>query len=822
MKSIAELTGQAEVRRQIQVALASTNCKLIRVIGPSGTGKTWLGRSIGEEWKRSNGVMLYAAGDEFFWKRSYYPLQLAISSESARLQLGVIKKAAAEAGKSIPVGGAALRELLGYLFNRRDNLREGSLSYMDSAERDILARMESLAGKRNVLLICDNFQWWDRSSLELLNLCIKKQVRRAFPFLTKLKILALETSGVACAEPDYIESLFCTAKGISFALAYCDEDAFCQILQAFGVPKKLPRSILKDLYKICCGHLDLARRLAEYEQYWSRDEQQGLHVGLQQILRDLLERRLHGISPAAEETMRLLQAASIIGNSFGEAELSCLVDLPIERMREALKPAEVLRLVNMADTGGVFTHDVVRTYFFDRTETLRKDLNRKFAYCLVLLHPGDYSRRVEYLLRAEESIDAEETLILDYLSDRRKGQSQNFQLVFSSLNQDLKSYLAKIENAIAQFENGEYREAIETLETIEDIYPDRLLAERDIMAARCQIKRLTRKARMKAIKILQRWHSASTTEPEIWCRVMLYTVVAYIFLGDVEAASQTETALLRKLRGRLKFDPAAEQTVNHCRLKANMLHTSVVARQRLQDAVAFFGPLAGGAPADPVHYYIGLVNLSANYICDGDFESAFGLAVRANQVVRESPAFSFPRRDILGNNLILSAVLYGRLTAKKAAESMQKMIRTVSPSNDTTLLKSNLAWLHALTGDYKTAAQYLEPVFHSLTELDEVDGYYPYFIGNNLAGAIYMLGDRERSAEIWHQLDGYVTEIAGPIAPYIARRHELQSILFSAPETPHQNWALYLNQTHNTQVGPGWRFYGNGFLASELEFWSDE
>jgi ABC-type dipeptide/oligopeptide/nickel transport system ATPase component len=823
MENIAKLTGQAETRHQIFEAFTANTCQIFRVVGPSGSGKSWLGESVSREWYLLAGVTLVAQGVESLTRRNYYPLLGAISAESARFQLSTLKSALSNLATEIPVGGSSLRDLLDYFVNRKELLRKINLPYLTNDELEILARMDSLIGKRKALLLCEDFQWWDRASLEFLSLCMRPSLQEIFPFLANLKILVLQTSGVPCAELDYIESILKTEVVTTSALSYCNEEAFGVVLKEFGTPQDLPKHLLGDLYKICCGHLELARRLAQSNSKWSQDSQQDMLMDLQHTLHELLEIRLQNISPVAEQTMVLLQAASVIGKSFSETELSCLMNLSAQQIREVLKPAEMLRLVNLAVTGGVFVHDIVRNYFFDRANPVRKSLDQKFANCLALFNPGEYSRRAEYLFRAGEADEAEEVLILEYLVGRRKGIKQNKLYVTNIVSKALKSFLEKMENSVSQFELGNYSNVIELLNTIEDIYSDRLLAERDILAARSHIKLLTLENRLNAVDLLHRWSSLDESEPEIWGRVMLYLVVAYVFVGNTTAALKTEKELIGKLRPRLKFDPASVRMLNHCRLKANMLHSSTVARQRLQDAITFFGPQYENCiPEEPVHYYIGLLNLSANYIANGAFECAFELAERAKYTVVRFSVFSFPRPDILVNNLILSEFLCGRITAKKAAGKMLRMMRTIPASNDNTLLKSNVAWLFAMMGNYKAVVLSLEPVYQSLIVIDEIDGYYIYFLGNNLAGAFYMLGEKQRAVSIWKDLNKHIKDIVGPMADYITRRHELQSEIFVNTTTNLQDWESYLSRNYPLQVGPGWKFYGNGFLASDLEFWSDE
>ena len=125
--------------------------------------------------------------------------------------------------------------------------------------------------------------------------------------------------------------------------------------------------------------------------------------------------------------------------------------------------------------------------------------------------------------------------------------------------------------AQAKFEAGSYENVIEMLESIENIYADFLLAEKDILKARSHIKLLTHENRKKAKSLLTSWQNELIDEPEIWGRLMMYRVVAEVFLSDEGGAKEVERLLYKTLAKRIYFDATSLRTLNHLRLKANMI-----------------------------------------------------------------------------------------------------------------------------------------------------------------------------------------------------------------------------------------------------------
>jgi len=192
---------------------------------------------------------------------------LAVASETGRAQFKAKTKLALEPVMAIPVGGKALREILFHLFERKDSEVAAKTPYLRQDDREIFMRMQKASTGHRALLICDNVQWWDPASIELLSLSFSPGTRTAFPFLETLAVVALQTEDSQTQEVNPLESLFASTPWQTFDLPLCRATSFGELLRAFGVRSALPPALIDRLFAVTGGHLELVRRIAEADAW---------------------------------------------------------------------------------------------------------------------------------------------------------------------------------------------------------------------------------------------------------------------------------------------------------------------------------------------------------------------------------------------------------------------------------------------------------------------------------------------------------------------------------------------------------------------------
>jgi hypothetical protein len=542
MVQVEAITGQAQLIADILQIMTSTDRPAIRLRGPSGSGKTWVAETVAQAWRASGDVAFVAPGDELFVRRSHFPLLLAVASETGRAQFKAKTQLALEPVTAIPIGGKALHEILFHLFERKDSETAAKTPYLRQDDREILMRMQKASTGHRALLICDNVQWWDPASIELLSLSFSPGTRAAFPFLETLAVVALQTEESQTQEVKPLDTLFASTPWQTFDLPLCSAESFGELLRSFGVRSALPPALIDRLFAVTGGHLELVRRIAEADAQPSNLG--ALHTGESRsdFLFELLEHRLERHASVPEDTASVLRAAAVIGSSFSEHELDCLLRGQ-EQLARILEPAEKLRILERSGKVRTFVHDLVRNYYLDHAKTHREALHERFSECLRLIHCGDYARRTEHLRRSGNRRGAGEVLVLEYLRAMRSGIPPILESLRDELDEDLISFITVMFQAQSEFDHGRYDRASEELAGIENLYADALLAERDILLARCHIKILARSDREQARGILSQWKALKDSETEVWSRAMVYLTVACVFLGDEAGAQDAEREL---------------------------------------------------------------------------------------------------------------------------------------------------------------------------------------------------------------------------------------------------------------------------------------
>lgn len=212
----------------------------------------------------------------------------------------------------------------------------------------------------------------------------------------------------------------------------------------------------------------------------------------------------------------------------------------------------------------------------------------------------------------------------------------------------------------------------------------------------------------------------------------------------------------------------------------------------------------------------------------GDFSRAYATAAKANfflqQCRKTGEVGNFPRIDMHLNNLIVAGWRSGALDLPSCVEAFVRLVQHAPATNDKPLLRSNLAVLQIMAGDLTAPTDTLSELFASVSVRTDYDAYYVYFIGNNLAGALFASGQVDKAKAVWKRLDQAVRGLDSTRLPY-RKRHDIQAQCFGEPmhEASPEMWDTHI--TRRTAIpleGPSWSFIGKGFLLSDLQYWSDD
>ena len=824
MSDIASLTGQHSAIRDLVTwaGSARTNLDPTAVLsGPSGCGKTWVAEQVADLLPDDT-TIIFARGDRNNTRRDYLPF-LAATMFVSRQPLGAALLP--EAAKVVPHIGSIIGFVLQYIVNRRETEQARRGFLLDAAEREVLLRLERLAGRRRHLLVLDDLQWWDEKSIALAQLMLSGRVNDLFPFLNEATYLALVTTGQRPASPSY-ESLYGYFRGLETSLHYCDEANFGVILVSLGLRTALDDSIARELYRITRGHLALAKQLVDYLNRVNRPEELLAHKVFEDFCKRVLDARVETMAGDAPMLRDVLTCAAAIGFTFSKTELECLARDSAPDIMKCIRAAKNLELLEQRDSTFRFLHELFRQVLTSHDEDENRDLHSRFAKCLQKLRPGDYSSRAQHHYDAEEWTNAHICEIHARLADMREGRDPAAIYTYPSdtKHDTLEVAYSLIEEIYRAFEAGDYAGSVTIFRNLDETLPPSVQAEAACIVASCKTRLLSRRERLEAVALVQRWWSLADDEPELWSRLAMAKVVA---LGQMELEPDTEIAtkeLIDRLSVREPYDDGAERMINRIKLRADMLYETDVAHHRLQEAKRYFGPAIGGIAArDPLCYYLALINLLANQIMLARYADACDTAAACKEYMERVRGtlddIRFPRVDVLGNNTALSGYRARRMSASEAAAFLEDVMAASPPSNDSPLMRSNWAAFSVAAG-VRPDPTWLKPRFEELMG-DDFEAYFVYFVGNNLAAIHLALGNLQEASQVWQRLDGVVGGIDLPIRREMALRHARLRKFVAKPDATLEGAESLLRVSTADAVAPTWDHHAHVFLLSELNLWAE-
>ena len=823
MSDVAAVTGQARAIREL-LGWASSSQTFVEqtavLSGPSGSGKTWVAQQLAELVPGTI-TCVFASGEKSNATRDYFPFSSATMSVPRRSFAAV---AIPEVARMVPQVGGLMHFLLDYMLTRKESEQSRKAFSLQEADREILLRLERLAGHGRLLLILDDLQWWDDKSIALVQLMLSNRVNEMFPFLNDTAYLALTTTGQTPTSRSYLD-LRERFTSQEVRVGYCDADDYGTILIGLGLHTAIRNTVARELYEITRGHLAIARQLVDYLNNSSDIDDLLKHKDFDGFCARVLDARVRTASegPALRD---VLSCAAVIGLSFSRDELECLAHDYIRVLLKCVHAAKELHLFEEDDSTLRFMHEVYPRVLKTRDPDEKRDLNRRFAQCLLRLRPADYRARARHQRDAGDVFTAHVTEIHGLLADVREGRlgQLSHEYPTGTRHDSLTRFHSLMQEMYAAYQDGSYPEVIQAGRFVDSTLPRSLRAEADYLIALCKTKSLSSAERTEAVKLLERWSAMRDQEPELWGRLTLVRIITLGQIGLNDAMRSVTEEFIEQLDRRAEYDTGAVRMANRLNLRADLLYAPEIAAERLRDAVSYFGPSAAGIAArDPLGYYLALTNLVGNQIVLGNYAVAYDTASACERYIQGVQGtvddVRFPRPDVLANNSIMSAYRANRVPASEATAFMRSAITSSPRSNDLPLLESNHAGYCLLAGAFPDPST-LEVWFTRLSAGD-YETYYTFFVGNNLAAMYLAGGDANAARQRWKQVGALIEMLDERVRPYMSVRQMRLNFELASPGCTMESCERALRSYPSDAVGPSWDHYSHVVLLSELQIWSD-
>ena len=728
-----------------------------------------------------------------------------------------MKGGAAEVSKAIPVVGDAASYLVNEFLNHRRKKLARETQVLDEKEQDLLFVIESAAKGKRLMIAVDQLGCWDDESWGLLEMILSPLLHDSYPSLANVLIVL----GAATEQLSRVRLLTDQLPLTEVTLRRLERSDLASAMPVFGIGQ-LHDPELDLLLEAMGGRLDLLRDIGSL----SPDSPSEAWTGTgNAIYGRIIERRLRSLQGNLAALEGLLAAASFLGKSFSREEAGCLAGYGHDELDAALQLAEGERLLGLSNRAISFPSDAMQQYFRASRIANASKYHAKFADCLRRLRPGEYETRRLHLLMGGQSYESSICRCLGVLDARRRRKRVDSASVPADPEaQTFSSYLDSMLAAYSALERDALEEGLAILQSIESLVPDPLIAERDYLEAQFRLKSLQVSEFERAVVILKRWLPLQEVEPEIWSRVAQTLVVALAETNRYEEAGFLEEALTKYYANRKNLDPWALYSLNCLRRRSECLHQLVPARNRLQSALAYFGPAQIGTVArHPLQYYCTLTNLVSNLIASGLFAEATVRGAELQSLIQAGPSHPWPSLEIAANNAVLAAYLAGQLDLQSAVKLMQQIDQHRDGLGDRLLVRNNRAVLLIHAGDIAQGRSILEAIWSELRAAATADAYHRYLVANNLGGLLATEGNSSEAIAMLSDAAAGLNRFTPGLRGVFLRRHALMAeALAAAPTLSAMEYDAFLHKHHSPQVGPQWAFYGRGFLFSDIQFWAAE
>ncbi len=732
------LTHQAEFYSDLKRLLEEQDS--ICVIGKSGIGKSFLSNKLCEEYLLDGYVTLLFTGDKLNQYRPYYPFHQVFNNESS---FNSYKDLPVELSKEIPHIGNVVSIILEKLLNKENRVLQQKYPYLNNEENNIISKLKYLMKNKKVLLVFDNFQWWDKQSIALLNTIVSLYEDKNWNYNCK-KVFVF-TSSHSSSD---IRSFFKEHNVPQVEFKEMSYSQFLKERQQLGFQNCLDEKQMQFIYKLADGNIFLFKQIAsELPDNTCFPIQESIS-GIQ-YLNELLEKRMAELGATGKQIMYVLEFGSVIGLSFSFYELEQVTQMKKGQFSQIISRAKEWNLVedDPQKMYYKFVHDIILEIFKHRTESNIFEYYEKLEECLMRIKPGSYLRRARYRIYMRDLPEAVLRYVMELFQELRDNNSVYTEIENEALglmDDDVRSYYFSMKEAYQLYLRKKYQEALLILEKIPFHLNRLLLAERDLLKSRCLSKSLNEHDRKEAIHILEKYYKNDfiKCESDLWERLMTSLITAYYHGSYKDHAQELEEELLNHLSERSLFDSMANLRIHILLRNSNSIHDSEFAEGFIKKAVEYFSRKTNyGIPINILEYYKALLNYSAILCKNGKFEDAFQQTQNAIQLENDFLDIEFPRKQIIYNNYVISGYLSEQVQLSKGIQILETIKNNMPPIAERIFYNSNLSIFYILNNELTMAEYCLEQEMQYFMIDADLEGSYKYRIYLTYAIIAYLKGN---------------------------------------------------------------------------------
>lgn len=820
------ISNEQSIIEQLKVNINQLK-KFSVIEGISGSGKTFILEKVKEDLLDVN--FYWLKGDSYLTSRNYYPFyelikQLYNDHEKQRKKVllrETTKDILTNAGSVSPLGSEFISAAIENAIEFKENNQKLTNCIFSQEELQIIFHLNYFCEEKNkTVFLCDDIQYWDEKSMQLLYLLTKTSSLQIEILIEPLFVASITQNESIENELVHIYEI---AKNNIYHIDAIHPADYQMTLNALGLKFELDDDLIHALYSITSGNLQLSNDVVKLLNTSNKVTEETVSEIIEgKNLGHLLIERLNSIPPGSDVN-EALKFASLFGNTFRYYELEQALMKNEGSIRKFLKFAEKHSLVKNYATSATFVHELIRKAYKEELSYEKEKYYLRYSECVKILYPGNYRLRADSLYCAGEFENSSIIYILEYLRAlRNNAVNVDKEKYLYLASGHLFDFVNRMETSYKNFNTGKFKECLDELRLIEDIYAMPLLAEKYFLMSITLSKWLDSEFRTIARECLIPFLELEKIdcERELWERILSAYIVACIHDNHRNDAEKYEKILNESITTRLAYDFDASFKLNILRRKSSMLYGEEKTFLLTQKSKNFFSTNFEKV-LDPIQYYMSLTNYLAAALKNGETDSISLDITALIKLPDQYPYLHFQRMEMPLNNIIIASYIRKEVTAEKAIKLLYKVLDTYTTEETTnTVILSNIAVLYALNRDFSKAYSILFEIHTQFCDIENLEFYYKYLIDRNLSAICFATGDKKTAIDLLENLLS-INNLSQRKSFKYQTNQLLKNIKEDMPQIGYEWYINPLEYPKSSSAPPFWSYYGRKYLFGELEFWSE-
>lgn len=776
------------------------------VLGEGKIGKTTYLSELSKKICSNDSYILKLDGYSEY-QSSYAPFQLSVlNSGSKHVQ---VKKLSENIVDDVTKDTRfPFKSLVNLLINQGEVRRNSKLLTLNDTEKRIISQICMVAKNKKLIIIADDYNYWDEKSCNLLSFLMTKEAKNSLPFLSNVKLVISSISSPTNLIIDYTAELQPSTAYRAF------------VSQIEVVAPGYDDLFYEQLYSITGGNLGQAKEISEFYELskfkFSKHKIQNPTL-TGNILKNVLKERVIAIAKNNSNFTPTMESASVLGKQFEVKFLQIFENVSFSQVIENLSVADQHKLIKkctVMHNSYEFYDALIHAFFYDMPDFRKKEYHRKFAQLFENLQQFDYYKRYYHLYHAGLRERAYELFSIHLLRQRQKKipiAAEHEQLLSKEGGKYYESFSA-LDSALSSVN---LKKAEVYLQSVDASYGYLTLLERDYIYAMIVSHNGISSEYENVYKMLSEYFfELRENYFEQWIRFGIFLLSFCVNrICNHKQAKEIEKTLILELSKKCHEDIHWEILAHILNRNSSALYNTEIALIKVKRSYDFFLSQSNECLEN---YVFAAINYSGLLIVASEYQKAYEYSKNCLYDLSERNIFFYNIEKLL-NNHIVSGYLAGEFTALDSIALFDKALEYEELMSKP-LIANNYHLLAMYSGDIQKSLNFFLE-YYDCNKVRNHNDYYRYLYSINCVSILIATNQYDRASIIHKTFHNHIPAIMKNEEAALHTRYEtFERIIkernsFGAVSEFEELFKLYCGETRHD-------YYSRPFIFSDQQVWS--